>query len=129
MTKTVKVGFIGAGFAAAFHLRSYRQVQGVPVEVAVLVDINKARAEDLARRYGVPRVYDDYRYILDDKTIEVVDIVVPNDLHLPMILRAAESDKSIICEKPLTGYFGQGEPDQKVGATPKKKCCRKSGKT
>ncbi|MBM4333630.1 MAG: Gfo/Idh/MocA family oxidoreductase [Deltaproteobacteria bacterium] len=125
MTKTVKVGFIGAGFAAAFHLRSYRQVQGVPVEVAALVDINKARAEDLARRYGVPRVYDDYRYILDDKTIEVVDIVVPNDLHLPMILRAAESDKSIICEKPLTGYFGQGEPDQKVGATPKKEMLQK----
>lgn len=125
MTKTVKVGIIGAGFAAAFHLRSYRQVQGVPVEVAALVDINKTRAEDLARRYAVPKVYDDYRYILDDKTIEVVDIVVPNDLHLPMILRAAETDKSIICEKPLTGYFGQGEPDQKVGATPKKEMLKK----
>ncbi|MDI6753077.1 MAG: Gfo/Idh/MocA family oxidoreductase [Thermodesulfobacteriota bacterium] len=125
MTKTLKVGIIGAGFAAAFHLRSYRQVQGVPLEVAALVDINKTRAEDLARRYAVPKVYDDYRFILDDKTIEVVDIVVPNDLHLPMILRAAETDKSIICEKPLTGYFGQGEPDQKVGATPKKEMLKK----
>ena len=51
-----KVGIVGAGFAAAFHLRCYRQVQGVPVEVGAIVDINKARAEDLAKRYGVPKV-------------------------------------------------------------------------
>jgi predicted dehydrogenase len=125
MSKAVKVGIVGAGFAAAFHLRCYRQVKGVPVEVAAIVDINKARAEDLAKRYGVRKCYEDVRYLLDDKSIQVVDLVVPNALHLPMVLEAAQAGKHIICEKPLTGYFGQGEPDEKVGSTPKKKMLEK----
>src|SRR4030065_209135 len=125
MTKKIKVGIVGAGFAAALHLRSYRQVQGVPVEVAAVVDVNKARAEDLARRFGLSQTYDDYRYILEDSSIQVVDLVVPNALHLPMVLQAAEANKHIICEKPLTGYFGQGEPDDKVGLTPKREMLRK----
>ena len=125
MDRTVKVGVVGAGFAANFHLRSYRQVQGVTVEVAAIVDVNKARAEDLAKRFGIPKFYDDYRFLLEDKSIQVVDLVVPNALHLPMVLQAAQADKHIICEKPLTGYFGQGEPDEKVGATPKKQMLQK----
>jgi len=125
MTQAVKVGIVGAGFAAAFHLRSYRQVQEIPVEIVALVDVNQARAEELARRYGVPKVFDDYRYILEDSTIQVVDLVVPNALHLPMVLQAAQANKHIICEKPLTGYFGQGEPDEKVGTTSKMKMLEK----
>jgi predicted dehydrogenase len=125
MAMPLKVGIVGAGFAAAFHLRCYRQVQGVPVEVAALVDINKPRAEDLARRYGVSKVFEDYRHILEDKSIHVVDLVVPNALHLPMVLDAAKAGKHIICEKPLTGYFGQGEPEDKVGVAPKKRMLQK----
>ena len=125
MSKTVRVGIVGAGFAAAFHLRSYRQVQGVPVEIAAIVDVDKGRGENLAKLFGVPKCYDDYRRLLDDKSIDVVDLVVPNALHLPMVLQAAQADKHIICEKPLTGYFGQGEPDDKVGLTPKKAMLKK----
>ncbi len=125
MSKTVRVGIVGAGFAGAFHLRSYRQVQGVPVEVAAIVDVDRSRAEDLARRFGVPKCYQEYGQLLDDESIDVVDLVVPNALHLPMVLQAAEADKHIICEKPLTGYFGQGEPDDQVGSTPKKKMLQK----
>jgi predicted dehydrogenase len=125
MSKTVRVGIVGAGFAGAFHLRSYRQVQGVPVEVAAIVDVDKGRGENLAKLFGVPKCYDDYRRLLDDKSIDVVDLVVPNALHLPLVLQAAQADKHIICEKPLTGYFGQGEPDDKVGLTPKKAMLKK----
>ena len=125
MSQPVKVGIIGAGFAGSFHLRSYRQVQGVPVEVTAIAGKTKTRAENLAKRYNVPNYYDDYRYILDDPSIQVVDLVVPNALHLPLVLEAARAGKHIICEKPLTGYFGQGEPDDEVGATPKKKMLEK----
>ena len=125
MGKTVKVGIVGAGFAAAFHLRCYKQVQGVPLEVAAIVDVNKTRAEEMAKRNGVPKVFDDFRYLLEDKSIQVIDLVVPNALHLPMVLDAAKAGKHIICEKPLTGYFGQGEAEDQVGITPKKKMLQK----
>ncbi len=122
---TISVGIIGAGFAAAFHLRSYRQVQGIPSEVAAIVDVNRSRAEELARRNGVPKTYEDYRYVLDDPSIQVIDLVVPNALHLPLVLESVRAGKHVICEKPLTGYFGEGEADDRVGATPKKKMLQK----
>jgi len=111
---------VGAGFAASFHLRSYRQVQGVPVEIVAIASRTRARAEDLAGRYHIPKVYDDHHSLLDDPSIAVVDLCVPNALHLPLVLEVARADKHVICEKPLTGYFGQGEPDREVGATAKR---------
>ncbi len=121
MARSIKVGVVGAGFAGAIHLRSYRQVQGVPVEVAAIVDVDKGKAEDYARRFGISKYFTDYRYLLEDPSIDVIDLVVPNALHLPMVLEAARAKKHIICEKPLTGYFGEGEPGREVGITSKKK--------
>jgi predicted dehydrogenase len=95
-------------------------VQGVPVEIRGIASRTKARAEQLAGRYGIPTVYDDYRWLLDDPSIAVVDLCVPNALHLPLVLEAAKAGKHVICEKPLTGYFGHGEPDTEVGATSKR---------
>ncbi len=120
MSTPVRVGLIGAGFAASFHLRAYRQVQGVPLEVGAIASRTKARAEALADRCHIPRVYDDHRRLLDDPSIAVVDLCVPNALHLPLVLEAAKAGKHIICEKPLTGYFGGSEPDREVGATSKR---------
>ena len=112
---------MGAGFAASFHLRSYHQVKDVPVEIVAIASKTKARAEQLAGRHGVAKVYDDYRSLLDDPSIAVVDLCVPNALHLPLVLETARAGKHVICEKPLTGYFGEGEPDNEVGATSKRK--------
>jgi predicted dehydrogenase len=111
---------VGAGFSASFHLRSYRQVQGVPVELRAIASRTRARAEQLAERYAIPTVYDDHRRLLEDPSISVVDLCIPNALHLPLVLEAVKAGKHVICEKPLTGYFGQGEPDEKVGATSKR---------
>ena len=80
----------------------------------------EARAEQLAGRFGIAKVYDDHRALLDDPSIDIVDLCVPNALHLPLVLETIKAGKHVICEKPLTGYFGQGEPDTEVGATPKR---------
>ena len=116
----MKVGVVGAGFAASFHLRSYQQVRGIPVEVVAIASKTRARAEQLAGRYGIAKVYDDHRALLDDPSIAIVDLCVPNALHLPLVLETVKAGKHVICEKPLTGYFGQGEPDDEVGATSKR---------
>ena len=120
MEAPVKVGVVGAGFAASFHLRSYQQVQGIPVEVVAIASKTRARAEQLAGRYGIAKVHDDHRALLDDPSIAIVDLCVPNALHLPLVLETVKTGKHVICEKPLTGYFGQGEPDDEVGATSKR---------
>ncbi|MFB3819736.1 MAG: Gfo/Idh/MocA family protein [Candidatus Methylomirabilales bacterium] len=115
------MGIIGAGFAAAFHLRSYRRVQEVPVELVGIASKTRPRAAELASRHGIRSVYDDHRALLNDPAVDVVDLCVPNALHLPLVLETVRAGKHVVCEKPLTGYFGAGEPDGQVGATPKRR--------
>jgi len=106
MAKPVRIALVGGGFAAHFHLASYEKVYGVDFEVVGLFDILKDKAAHLAKERGVPRVYDSYEQLLADKNVDVVDVVVPNFLHVPTAVKAAQAGKHVFCEKPLTGYFG-----------------------
>ncbi len=101
-----RIGIVGAGFSARFHLESYRKVYGYQFEVAGIASRDRSRAEQLAKHAGIPHVYEDPQELLRDKTIDIVDICLPNHLHVPFILEAAAHGKHIICEKPLGGYFG-----------------------
>ncbi len=65
------------------------------------------RAQELATEFGIARYYDSYRQLLDDPDINVVYIPLPNSLHHEWVLRAAESGKHVLCEKPLASTFAQ----------------------
>lgn len=106
MGKRVRIGMVGSGFSAHFHLASYRKVYGEDFEIAGLCGRNGPHVAKLAREFGIPACYDSFDAMLRDPTIDAVDLCVPNHLHVPFILQAAEHGKHIICEKPLGGYFG-----------------------
>lgn len=113
MPQPVRIGIIGAGFAAHFHLASYRKVYGEAFEVSGIVARSAERAGALAKQFNIPRRFDSIEDMLRDPQIDAVDLCVPNHLHVPLILKAAEHGKHIICEKPLGGYFGPpGAADQ-----------------
>jgi len=97
---------IGSGFSAHFHLASYRKVYGEHFEVAAITGRNAARVAELARHFSIGRQYGSVDELMHDPDIDVVDLCVPNPLHMPLVLQAAERGKHIICEKPLGGYFG-----------------------
>jgi predicted dehydrogenase len=65
-------------------------------------------------------VYGDFRELLGRADLDAVQISTPDHWHVVMSLQFLRAGKHVICEKPLTGYFGQGEPDENVGATPKR---------
>ncbi|MGQ9632070.1 MAG: Gfo/Idh/MocA family protein [bacterium] len=108
--KRVCIGIVGARFSAEFHVKSYRQVHGYDVIVKGVASKTRKSAEAFAQRHNIPNVYDDIDEMLRDPEIDAVDLCVPNNLHEPFAVRAAGAGKHVICEKPLTGYFG--EPDQ-----------------
>ncbi len=110
--RKVRVGLIGAGFAARFHTNSYKTVPFA--EIVAIADIVKERAETFAREHGIPDAYDDYRYILDRKDIDLVDVVTPNHVHKQPVIDAAQAGKHVVVEKPLTGYFGEDIADENV---------------
>lgn len=106
MSKRVRIAIVGAGFSAHFHLASYRKVYGEDFEIAGIYGRNRARTAELARTFGIPVQYETIDALMADPAIDVVDLCVPNHLHMPLVLKAAEQGKHIICEKPLGGYFG-----------------------
>jgi predicted dehydrogenase len=109
MAKHVRVGILGAGFAAHFHLASYGKVYGEDFEVRGITGRTRDKAAHLAKEFEIPKVYDSVEAMLADKEIDVVDLVVPNSLHVPLAVQAAQHGKHVFCEKPLSGYFGPPE--------------------
>ena len=52
---------------------------------------------------------------MKDNEIDIIDIVTPPYLHKDMIIKAVNSKKHVICEKPLTGYFGKEGDTEPIG--------------
>ena len=105
---TIVIGVIGSRFAASFHLENYRRVPGLDLRIKGVASRNRESADAFAKKHGLERIYMSAEELLADPEIDLVDLCVPNYLHHPLTLEAAAAGKDIICEKPLTGYFGQG---------------------
>jgi predicted dehydrogenase len=106
---------IGTQFAARLHLNNLARIRGLKVDVAAVASRTMAHATDFAKAFGIPDCYDDHRRLLERKDIDCVDLCIPTDLHEAFCIEAADAGKHIICEKPLTGYFGKDRPEELVG--------------
>lgn len=71
-------------------------------EVLAIASREKHRAEDAARALGIPRAYGSYEELLADREIEAVYNPLPNHMHVPWSVKAAETGKHVLCEKPLS---------------------------
>jgi len=66
-----------------------------------LASRDRGRAEQWAREFGVPRAYASYEAALADSEIDAVHIPLPNEMHRPWVMAAADAGKHVLCEKPL----------------------------
>ena len=112
--KQISVGIIGTGFIAELHMHAYRRVFGLAARVCAVVSRGD-RVVEFAKRFGIPQTYRDYRELLADKNIDVIDICTPPALHAEMILACMRAGKHVICEKPFTGYFGRLDDPVPIG--------------
>ena len=99
-TGRVKVGIIGSQFEADIHAASF-QIMPEEAEVVAVASPTAGHAQELATRYGIPRVFSDYRDMLKESDIEMVTITAPNSLHKQMTCDIARAGKHVVCEKPL----------------------------
>lgn len=121
----VTVGTVGAGYAAHLHGNGYEKVSGITVRLKTVCDLNLELAKKVQQRFGYEQAISDYHEMLTDPEIDVIDIVVPPFLHTTVAMEAMEAGKHVICEKPLTGYFGQ-QGQENIGITvPKSEMYRK----
>lgn len=107
--RPVRVGVVGAGHSAALLVGGLRLVRGVDVSVGAVAASRPESAAAFARANGVPDSTGDYRELLANPAIDAVCLCVPNSLHASLAVEAARAGKHVICEKPLTGAFGDAD--------------------
>ncbi len=93
-----RVAIIGYGGMGAWHAK--KLLISDVAEVAGIWDIKEARRDE-AKQKGI-FVYESFDAVLADKTVDLVTLAVPNELHMPMAVAAMEAGKAVISEKPVT---------------------------
>jgi predicted dehydrogenase len=105
--RKVKVAVVGAGFMGKAHSLAYAAMPmffwpapAIP-ERTLIAEVTDELASDAAARFGYERWTSDWRAVIDDPEIEVVDIATPNDSHAEIAIAAVQAGKHVLCEKPL----------------------------
>jgi predicted dehydrogenase len=75
--------------------------QSARCHIAAIASRDPAKAETAAKALGIPRAYGSYEALLADPAIEAIYNPLPNHLHVPWTVRAMESGKHVLCEKPI----------------------------
>lgn len=76
--------------------------QGNWCEVTAIASRDRSKAEEAARALGIPKSYGSYEELLADPEIDAIYNPLPNQLHVPWSIKAAEAGKHVLCEKPLS---------------------------
>src|SRR5437763_5556171 len=100
MPNKVRWGVLGAANIAVKKVIPAMQ-RGEWCEVAALASRNLEKAQRFALELGIPKVYGSYDELLADRAIEAVYNPLPNHLHVPWSIKAAEAGKHVLCEKPI----------------------------
>src|SRR6266478_209892 len=99
--KKLKWGVLGAASIAVRRVIPGMQ-KGAYSEIAAIASRDKKKAEEAARKLGIPKAYGSYEELLRDGEIEAIYNPLPNHLHVPWSIKAAEAGKHVLCEKPVS---------------------------
>ncbi len=97
--KNLRFAVVGTGFWARYQLAGWRELSGV--ECVALCNRHRERAEELAREFGVPAVYDDPQEMLERERLDFLDIITDVKTHASLVHLAAAHRLPVICQKPM----------------------------
>ena len=100
MAGPIRIGIVGARFAARFHWHGYRRVFGVPIEVVGITSKAAESREKFARDHSI-KAFATLEELCDAS--DVVDICAPPSTHEPRAVAALQRGKHVVIEKPFTG--------------------------
>src|SRR5438874_11672740 len=109
-----RVGLIGTGWYGKADL--LRLIQVAPVEVVSLCDVDQKMLEDAAEIVSQrqlskkkPRLYHDYRDMLKEKDLDIVEVATPDHWHALAMIAAVESGADVYVQKPISVDIVEGE--------------------
>jgi predicted dehydrogenase len=106
MSRPVRVGIVGTSWWADYlYLPSLAQYPHA--ELVALCGRNQANAAELAKKYGVPQVFADYRELIASGQVEALIVATPDDTHYPIVMDALDAGLHVLCEKPMANHAAQ----------------------
>ncbi len=111
---TLRVAMIGYGFMGAAHSQGWRSAPrffDLPAEpeMSVIVGRDAGRVEAARQKLGWTAAETDWRRVIDDPAIDIVDICTPGDSHVDIAIAALDAGKHVLCEKPLANSVDEAE--------------------
>jgi predicted dehydrogenase len=104
MSRTVKIGIVGAGTIGTVHAGAFGAVRGV--EVAAVSEIDAGKLQAAGEQFKVARLFADYREMLASD-IDAVVVAVGNTLHKQVAVAALQAGKHVLLEKPMAMNAGE----------------------
>jgi predicted dehydrogenase len=105
--KTLNIGMLGHGFMGRVHSHAYATIPHIFPDLTCAPRLNTVsgmqqdQPEQFARQFGYERWTNDWRAVVDDPEIDIIDVCLPEYLHEEVCLAALEARKHVFCEKPL----------------------------
>jgi predicted dehydrogenase len=100
---TKKFAIFGCGFWSQFQIGAWKEIEGA--ECVALYNRTKSKAEVLAQRFGVPRVYDNAEELLKNEKLDFIDIITDVYMHEKFTVLGAKYGVDVICQKPLAPSY------------------------
>jgi predicted dehydrogenase len=122
MRPHLNIGLIGSGFMGRAHADSFRRAALLDATLPatprlyMLADRDAKLARAGADAFGFEKSTGDWRELVNDPAVDIVDITSPNNLHREMAVAAIEAGKHVYCEKPMAVTLGDAEAMQAAAA-------------
>jgi len=95
----LRFAVFGTGFWSTYQISAWKELPGI--ELVAVYNRTKLKAEEVAHRFDIPRVYDDAQALLHDEELDFIDIITDVDTHPLFTTMAAEKGVDVICQKPM----------------------------
>jgi predicted dehydrogenase len=97
--KALRFAVIGTGFWSNYQVPAWKELEGV--ELVAVYNRTRKRAEEVAAKFGVPKVYDTAEELIENEELDFVDIITDVDTHAAFTMLAAAKGIDVICQKPM----------------------------
>ena len=106
--KVKKIGMIGAGWVSKHHLNAYQKLQD-QAQVVAIADPSAVARNTRVEEYGIERAYADAGEMLEQESLDAVDITSPRQFHAEHVLMAVSHNLPTMCQKPLAKDFAEAK--------------------
>jgi len=105
--KKIRVGIIGAGRMAYWHLKGYRTVKDA--QIVALAGSTESNIKRLQKKFAIPHTYTDYQKMLEDQHLDAVSVTTPTHTHCRIVIDSMQAGCHVLCEKPIALTLEEAE--------------------